>query len=164
MQLILRTVVIFTALWLVLRVAGKRQVAQMDAFDLVTVIVLGGVVTQGILQEDYSLVSALVAVGLVTFLAIGLSLLSWRSERLGRLIDGQPTILLRYGQPDEVAMRAERISMGNLLRAAREHGLRSLDEADLVVLEPDGAFSFFTKDSADESDGDDAEDHRAKAV
>lgn len=78
MELIVRTVVIFLALWLAMRVAGKREVAQMDAFDLVTIIVLGGLVTQGILQEDYSAVSAIVSLGLVTLLSVGLSWLGWR--------------------------------------------------------------------------------------
>lgn len=147
MELIVRTVVIFLALWLAMRVAGKREVAQMDAFDLVTIIVLGGLVTQGILQEDYSAVSAIVSLGLVTLLSVGLSWLGWRSPRIGALIEGTPTILVRDGEPDIAAMKAERVSMANLLAATREHGVRRLDDIDLVVLEADGAFSFFTRDS-----------------
>lgn len=161
MQLILRTVVIFLALWLVLRVAGKRQVAQMDAFDLVTIIVLGGVVTQGILQEDYSLVSALVAIGLVTLLPVGLSVLTWRFPGADKIIEGEPTILLQDGRPDETAMRAERVSMANLLAAAREHGIRDLEEIDLAVLEADGAVSFFTRRTGED---DQPPEHRAKAL
>lgn len=147
MELIVRTVVIFLALWLAMRVAGKREVAQMDAFDLVTIIVLGGLVTQGILQEDYSAVSAFVSLGLVTLLSVGLSWLGWRSPRIGALIEGTPTILVRDGEPDIAAMKAERVSMANLLAATREHGVRRLDDIDLVVLEADGAFSFFTRDT-----------------
>ncbi|GAA1772903.1 MAG TPA: DUF421 domain-containing protein [Tetrasphaera sp.] len=162
MELIIRTVVIFFALWLVMRVAGKRQVANMDAFDLVTIIVLGGVVTQGILQEDYSAVSAVVALGLVTLLSVGLSWLGWRFRKVGSVIEGKPTILLRDGRPDLRAMAAERVSEANMFAAAREHGLRSLEDADLIVLEADGAFSFFVRDDSGEADPPD--DTKAQAV
>lgn len=162
MELIVRTVVIFLALWLVMRVAGKRQVAEMDAFDLVTIIVLGGVVTQGILQEDYSAVSAIVALGLVTLLSVALSWLGWRFPAVGTVIEGKPTILLRNGNPDERAMAAERVSQANLMAAAREHGLCSLGDADMIVLEADGAFSFFTRDQGDDDDQPDTT--KAKAV
>lgn len=161
MELIVRSVVIFVVLWVAFRVAGKRQVAQLDAFDLVTIIVLGGLVTQGILQEDYSATGALTAVALITLLSVGISWLTWRFPGTRPVIEGTPTILLRDGTLDIDAMRAERVTTTQLLAAAREHGLRTLDDVDLALLEADGRFSFFTRD--DDAGGDDGDEERPLA-
>lgn len=162
MELIIRCLVVFVFLWVAFRVAGKRQVAQLDAFDLVTIIVLGGLVTQGILQEDYSATGAFTAVALITLLSVGISWVSWRFPRTRPLLEGTPTILVRDGEPDLEAMKAERVTMTQLLAAAREHGIRSLDDTDLVLIEADGAYSFFTRD--DDKAGDEgAEEGGAKA-
>lgn len=145
MDLVLRSLFAFALLWFVLRVGGKRQVAELDSFDLVVIIMIGGLATQGVLQEDYSATGALVTVAVFILLSIALSGFTWRFPRARTVIEGRPTVLLRGGVPDDEAMHAERVTMTNLLEAARSEGVRDLADVDLVVLETSGTYSFFVR-------------------
>lgn len=152
MDVAIRAFVIFLVLWFALRVSGKRAVSQLDAFELVIVIVLGDFVSQGVLQEDYSLVGAVTTVGVAVLLTVGLSAISWRFPATRSFLEGTPTVLLRRGRPDHEAMRAERIPLADLQEAARERGIRSFDDVDLIVLEPDGTYSFFQRSEPRDED------------
>lgn len=147
MDVLIRSAAMFVVVWLALRVAGKRDIAQMDAFDLVVVIVLGDLVAQGVLQEDYSFVGAITVLGVFVLASVSFSYLAWRFPRARSLLEGEPTILVRGGVADERAMRAERVTITDLEAAARGQGHAGIDEADLVVLETDGSFSFFERRS-----------------
>lgn len=155
MEVTLRAAAVFVLLWVAIRVSGKREVSQMSAFELILLVTLGDLVAQAVLQEDYSLVGATVTVGVFTMLSVLLSWMSWRFPKTRNALESTPTILLRDGVPDETALRAERMPMDDLLEAAREHGVRDLADVDLVVLETDGRFSFFTRDRSpgDEGEG-----------
>jgi uncharacterized membrane protein YcaP (DUF421 family) len=80
-----------------------------------------------------------------TLLSILLSWLSWRFQRSRRLLEGEPTILIKNGHVDDEVLRYERLPVDDVLAAAREHGIRDLADVDLMVLEADGTFSVFTK-------------------
>jgi len=145
MDVIIRATLVFALLWFVLRVSGKRQVTQLSAFELILLVTLGDLISQTVMQEDYSLTGGALAVATFTLLSILLSWVSWRFAPARPVLDGQPTILLRDGDVDEDVLRYERLPLDDLLAAAREHGVRDLADVDLVVLEADGTFSFFTR-------------------
>ena len=83
-------------------------------------------------------------------MSILLSYLSWRFPRTRPVLDGEPTVLLTDGNVDEKVLRYERLPLDDVLVAAREHSVRDLADVDLVVLEPDGTFSFFKKGHDDD--------------
>lgn len=145
MDVLIRAAAMFLVVWVALRVAGKRDIAQMDAFDLVVVIVLGDLVAQGVLQEDYSFVGAMTVLGVFVLASVAFSYLAWRFPRARSILEGEPTILVRGGEVDERAMRAERLTITDLEAAARGNGHDGLGGVDLVVLETDGSFSFFER-------------------
>jgi len=146
MDVALRAIIIFVFLWLALRISGKRAIAQLDAFDLVVLVVLGDLVSQGVVQEDYSLVGAMIVVAVFVVLSMGLAWVNRRFPATHPVLEGRPTILLHDGTPDEAAMDAEQITLSDLHEAAREQGVRHLAELDLIVLEPDGRYSIFKRD------------------
>ena len=78
-----------------------------------------------------------------------MSYVGWRFPRTRPVLDGEPTVLLTDGDVDEKVLRYERLPLDDVLVAAREHSVRDLADVDLVVLEPDGTFSFFKKDQDD---------------
>lgn len=145
MDIVIRAAVVFVLLWFVLRVSGKRQVTQLSAFELILLVTLGDLISQTVLQEDLSLTGGALAVATFTLLSVLLSWLSWRFARSRRLLEGEPTILIKAGHVDDEVLRYERLPMDDVLAAAREHGIRDLADVDLMVLEPDGTFSVFTK-------------------
>ena len=150
MDVIIRATIVFALLWFVLRVSGKRQVTQLSAFELILLVTLGDLISQTVLQEDLSLTGGALAVATFTLLSILLSWVSWRFAPTRPVLEGEPTILLRDGDVDEDVLRYERLPLDDLLAAAREHGVRDLADVDLVVLEADGTFSFFTRSGSSE--------------
>lgn len=146
---VLHSAAVFAFLWLVMRVVGKREMSQMSAFDLVLVVVLGDLVTESVLAEDTSLTAAVTAVSVFALLTIAASWASWRWPRRRAFFEGIPTPLISHGRILHEALRLERVTVDDLREAARAEGHRSLDEIEWAVLEPDGQFSFFTKENPD---------------
>lgn len=150
MDVVIRSIVVFVLLWFALRISGKRQVTQLSAFELILLVTLGDLISQTVLQEDYSLTGGALAVGTFTLLSVLVGWVSWRFPKTRPTLDGRPTVLLERGDVDEEMMRYERLPLDEVLAAAREHGVKDLADVDLLVLEADGTFSFFTR-SGDES-------------
>lgn len=146
MEIILRAAVIFTVLWLVTRVVGKRELGQLSAFELVLLVTMGDLVQQGVTQEDYSLTGAVLAVATFALLSVLLSYVSWRFPRTRPAVEGQPAVVVRDGRMQGDVMRMERLPDTDLLEAARKQGIRDLSHVDLAVLENDGSVSFFRRD------------------
>lgn len=145
MEIILRATVIFTVLWLVTRVVGKRELGQLSAFELVLLVTMGDLVQQGVTQEDYSLTGAVLAVATFALLSVLLSYVSWRFPRTRPAVEGQPAVVVRDGRMQGDVMRMERLPDTDLMEAARKQGIRDLADVDLAVLENDGSVSFFRR-------------------
>lgn len=153
MDVLLRSLVIFVFLWLIVRVGGKREVAQLSAFDMILLITVGDLVSQGIVQEDYSLTAAIIAVATFSVAGIVLSSASIRFPAFRPWIAGRPRIVVRNGEPLLDTLKGERMTIQDIHEAAREQGIRRMSDIELCVLETDGGFSFFTTGSEDERDG-----------
>jgi uncharacterized membrane protein YcaP (DUF421 family) len=161
MDVVIRSLVIFLLLWLVIRVSGKREVAQLSVFDLILLVTVGDLVSQGVVQEDYSLTAAVVAVATFALAGVGLARLGFWLPRLRPVLAGTPRIVVRDGEPVMDVLKSERITMDDVFEACRNQGVRSLRQVELCVLETDGSFSFFTTGPDDDREGarDDHEVH-----
>lgn len=142
MDIFVRSIVVFLLLWVVLRVVGKREVAQLNAFDMILLIVMGDLVSQGVVQEDYSLTSAAIAVLTFALFGVAVSWISFRYPKARAFLDGQPQLIIRNGVVLHDVLTAERLTTDDLSEAARENGIRDLSTVEVCVLEPDGTFSF----------------------
>ncbi len=148
MDVLIRALVVFTFLWLVVRISGKREVAQLSAFDMILLVTLGDLVAQGVVQEDYSVTAAIIA---VTSFSVASMLLAWVGTRFPfarPTLAGRARIVVRDGEPLLDVLAGERMTIDDLHEAAREKGIRSLRDIELCVLETDGGFSFFTNESS----------------
>ncbi|MGZ4603526.1 MAG: DUF421 domain-containing protein [Kineosporiaceae bacterium] len=149
MEIVVRAAVLFLFLWLVTRGVGKRELAQLSAFELVLLVSMGDLVQQGVTQEDYSITGAVLAIGTFALLSVSLSYASWRFPGSRRVLEGRPTVVVRDGEPQEEVLRYERLPVTELMEAARKQGIRDLAEVDLAVLENDGTLSFFRRSTSD---------------
>ncbi|CAA9376494.1 MAG: probable membrane protein yetF [uncultured Nocardioides sp.] len=152
MDILIRALVIFTFLWLVVRIGGKREVAQLSAFDMILLVTVGDLVAQGVVQEDYSLTAAVIAVATFTLAGIVLNAVAFRYPRFRPWLAGRARVVVRDGEPLLETLAGERMTIADLNEAARQQGIRRLRDIELAVLETDGAFSFFTVDSRDDDD------------
>jgi uncharacterized membrane protein YcaP (DUF421 family) len=153
MDILIRSLAIFLFLWLIVRVGGKREVAQLSAFDMILLITVGDLVSQGILQEDYSVTAAVIAVATFAVAGMVLNSLAFRYPRFRPWLAGRARIVVRDGEPLLNTLAGERMTIQDVHEAARQQGIRRLSDIELCVLETDGSFSFFTRGEEDERDG-----------
>lgn len=152
MDILIRSLLIFLFLWFVVRVGGKREVAQLSAFDMILLITVGDLVSQGIVQEDYSVTAAVIAVATFTLAGIVLNAITFRWPRFRPWLAGRARIVIRDGEPLLETLSGERMTIQDVHEAARQQGIRRLSDIELCVLETDGSFSFFTRNE-DDHDG-----------
>ena len=145
MELVLRATVIYFFLWLVTRGVGKRELSEMTAFELILLVVMGDLIQQGVTQEDMSVTGAILAVGTLAFWIIVFAYVTFRFKSTRSVLEGVPIVVIRDGEPLDEAMKLERVALDELKEEARDQGLADLREIRLGVLEPDGKFSFITK-------------------
>jgi uncharacterized membrane protein YcaP (DUF421 family) len=136
---------LFGALLVVLRVTGKRELAQMSPFDLVMLYVIGDVTAEAVVGEDTSFIGAMAIVSVLALLTVLVSWISYRFPRSRPTLDGVPCIVVRDGVPDRTVMRREHLTVDDVDEAARSQGIRDLADIELAILEPSGHFSFFTR-------------------
>lgn len=137
-----RSVVIYAALFVALRVFGKREVGQFTLFDLVLVLLVANAVQPAMTGPDSSLLGGLIIVVVLFVLDRGIDALRFRSPTFRSLLVGHPTIIARDGQWIPEAMRREHIDQDDVEMMMREHGLDSIEDVKLAMLELDGTISF----------------------
>ena len=141
LQIVVRTGVIYLLVLIGVRLSGKREVGQMTPFDLTLLLLLSNSVQNAMTGPDTSLLGGAVAAGTLLILNYLVADLSGGSRRLRRLIQGQPSLLVHDGKIIEEHMAREHVSMDELHRALREHGIHACDQVALAVLEVDGSIS-----------------------
>jgi uncharacterized membrane protein YcaP (DUF421 family) len=148
-EIVIRALVVFVFLWLVTRAVGRSTLGELSTFELLLYVTMGDLVQQAITQQDYSVTAGLLAVGTFALLTVALSWLQWRFPRSRPVVTGRPVLVYADGAPVEEGMRRQRLSVADLLVAAREQGIRSTTDIEYAVLEADGRISFFTHGSED---------------
>src|SRR5215467_7474190 len=142
---ILRPIIVYVALVIGLRLAGKRELAQLNPFDLIVLLTLSNTVQNAIIGEDNSVTGGLI--GAATLLALNHFVVKYlyNHEGLDRLIEGDPDVLIDAGQINPDRLKAELMTRAELEVAAHKQGFASLDEIDRAVLDPGGNIAFFAK-------------------
>jgi len=141
LQIVLRTAVIYLLVLIGVRLSGKREVGQMTPFDLTLLLLLSNSVQNAMTGPDTSLLGGIIAACTLLLVNYGVAGISGSNRRLRRLIQGQPTLLVHDGKIIDAHMARERVSMDELHRTLREHGISSCDQVALAVLEVDGSIS-----------------------
>ena len=136
-----RTLAVYLALLVGLRVSGKREMGQMTVFDLVVLLLLANAVQNAMVGPDTSLLGGILAAGVLLAANALVAGMGLRSPRFRRLVEGAPTLLVLHGKIIPQNMRREEVDEESLLAALREHGLADISQADMAVLEIDGSIS-----------------------
>ena len=144
-EIILRTAVVYAALVLGFRLTGKRQIGQMAPFDLVVILLIANAVQNAMVGPDTSLAGGLISAAALLLLNQTVIRLRDRIPRIGRLVEGTATVLIADGRPVAEHLRRENIDTDDLEQAFREHGIESIEDVQLAVLEVDGTISIVPK-------------------
>ena len=141
LQIVLRTGVIYLLVLIGVRLSGKREVGQMTPFDLTLLLLLSNSVQNAMTGPDTSLLGGAVAAGTLLILNYLVAEVSGTNRRFRRLIQGEPSLLVHDGKIMDAHLAREHVSLDELHRALREHGINSIDQVALSVLEVDGSIS-----------------------
>jgi uncharacterized membrane protein YcaP (DUF421 family) len=145
-EITLRTAVVYLVIWIGLRLTGKREVGQMMPLDLAMLILLANAVQNAMTGPDTSLIGGLVAATTLLIINAGLTRVAWRHRKIRRFVEGTPTLLIRHGKILNENLTKEKLDIDDLHQALREHGIVSVAEVALAVLEIDGAISVLKND------------------
>ena len=149
MDIVLRASAIFILLYVLLRLFGKRQLGQMTPFEFVGLVVIGDFVQQAITHNDYSVTAGILAVATFGFWSLVLGWVSYRSDTMRRLLEGQPRILIQDGKLLDKVLQRDKITEAEVLSEMRLSGIAQLDDVQWGILEPSGKISFLKR--ADQS-------------
>jgi uncharacterized membrane protein YcaP (DUF421 family) len=150
MESVLRAAVIYLFTLAVVRLSGRRTLAQLTPFDLVLIFIVSEAIQQAMLIDDYSITNAAMLVVTLFSIDILLSYAKLHSALLAAVLDGVPTVLVEDGQPAERALRKARVQISDVLEAARkDHGLEKLEQIKLAVLEISGEITVVPAEGQD---------------
>ena len=136
---VIRTVAVYLGILIVIRIAGKRLMGQMNSQDLVVVLLLSNVVQNAIIGEDNSLIGGLIGAAVLVLVNAGLDRLTLRSPRLAWLLDGRPTVVVSDGLLDHRALLHLGMTPEELDNAIQAQGADSLSQVRRVAVEPGGS-------------------------
>jgi uncharacterized membrane protein YcaP (DUF421 family) len=140
LEKILRPIIVYVCLVLFLRLFGKRELAQLNPFDLVVLLCLSNTVQNSIIGDDNTVSGGII--GVLSLLSVNylVSRLLFHAPRLNKAVSGVETVLIRHGQVDWQAMKQEALTELELKSVLHKQGLRDYSQVAKCVLEPSGNF------------------------
>ena len=142
MDLILRAAIAFAVVLLFTRLMGRRELAQMQPFDLILLVVVGDLIQQGVTQNDLSVTGLVLVISTIGVLQVAVSYLNFRFRRLRPVLNGEPVVVIENGRVIEANLKRERVSIEDLAEEARLSQISSFDQVRWAVLETSGRVSF----------------------
>ena len=148
-EIVLRTTVMYLYTLLLIRLLGKRGLGQLSVFELVILIALGSAVGDPMFYEDVPLVHGLIVITVIIALERLLVKLTQRNQRIERMIESVPVLLVKDGVLLSDAIDKEDLSKEEVYMGLRQEGVESLGEIKRAYLEPSGRISVFKRSSPD---------------
>jgi uncharacterized membrane protein YcaP (DUF421 family) len=146
MESVIRGAAIYIVLLIIMRLSGRRTMAQMTPFDFVLLLIIAETTQQALLGDDFSIINAVVLIVTLIVIDIGLSYLKEYSPVADKLLDGTPTVLIRDGKLDRRALKRSRMDEDDIMVAARHsQGLEKMSDIKHAVLETDSGISIVPK-------------------
>jgi len=129
-----------------IRIFGKKELAQLSIFDIVFVLLISNSVQNAMVGTDTSLIGGIIAACTLFLLNFLFKHILFRSKRISLLLEGEPVILVSKGKIKDKNLRKAEITTDELLEAVHEHGVKSIYDVDIAMLEVDGNISIMSDD------------------
>jgi uncharacterized membrane protein YcaP (DUF421 family) len=145
-RIIISTSVIYLFIVVAIRLFGKKELAQLSVVDMVFILLISNAVQNAMVGPDSTLSGGLVAASTLFIMNYIFKYLQYRFPKFGKIVDGDATMLIYKGKILESHLRRAKISHDELMEAIREHGVATVNEVDLAILEVDGNISVLSKE------------------
>lgn len=142
----LRVVVVYLLIVLIFRLTGKREIGELGIIDLVVFIMIGELAVIAIERYNESFFKPMLSMGILVLIQIISSHLSLRSRNFRKLVDGEPSIIIKDGKIIEKQMKKQRYNFDDLLMQLRENNIRYISDVEFAILEPTGKLSVIKKE------------------
>ena len=143
---VIRPILIYATLVFFLRLFGKRELAQLNPFDLVVLLTLSNTVQNAIIGDDTSVSGGVVGAFTLLALNYGISFLKFKNQKIEALIEGKPVTIVSGGKMNKKALRRELLSKEDLDILAHREGFENADDIEKCILDPSGSFLVDGKD------------------
>lgn len=140
-RIVFSTLAVYLFIVIAIRIFGKKELAQLSVVDLVFILLISNAVQNAMVGPDSSLGGGLVAASTLFLFNYILKYLQYRFPKLSKVVQGDASMLIYKGRILDEHLKKARISQDELMEAVREHGVESVTEVDLAVLEVDGNIS-----------------------
>lgn len=147
MNPVFRALIVITILWFVLRVSGRRTLAEITTFDFILLLIVGDITQQALVGDDYSIMTMALVLVTVVLVDVAMGRLAITSKTMGHVLESVPVVVVDDGEVLQEVMDREGVDLEEVLTAAREvHGLKALDEIRYAIVERHGAISIVPKE------------------
>ena len=135
------TLAVYLFIVIAIRLFGKKELAQLSVVDLVFILLISNAVQNAMVGPDSTLMGGLAAASTLFLINYLFKYLQYRFPKFGKIVQGDATMLVYKGKVIDAHMRSAKISTDELMEAVREHGVKSITEVDLAIMEVDGSIS-----------------------
>jgi uncharacterized membrane protein YcaP (DUF421 family) len=149
--IIARTLIVYLAVMIGIRLSGKRELGQMTALDFVLLLLVANTVQNAMTGPDTSVNGGLIAAATLLIANFVVTRLILKNRAARKFIDGSPTMLIYHGKVIQKHLDAEKITIDDLNQALREHAVAAIEEVSIAVLEIDGSISVVKNDEMPKS-------------
>lgn len=145
-KIIFSSVIVYLFIIVAIRLFGKKELSQLSIVDLVFILLISNSVQNAMVGSDSSLLGGLIAASSLFVLNYSLKVFLYRFPKVGRLIQGEPLLLIYKGKINHKNITKAKLTLDEVKEAVREHGIVLLTDVDLAVLETDGNISIISND------------------
>ena len=149
MEIVLRATAMFAVIYLLLRLLGKRELGQMAPFEVISLVVIGDLIQQGITHNDFSITGATLAIVTFAFWTVVLGWLAYLFPRLRGTLEGQPRVIIRDGERLRDNLRRDRMTATEGESEMRLAGIGRIGDVAWAIREPNGKISFIGRSDAE---------------
>lgn len=146
MDTVLRIAFIYFFLMLAIRLMGKRELSEMSAFELVTLLLVPEIFATALSREDYSMTHAVIGAATLFTLVFITSLFTFRFKRIEEVVEGKPTVLVHNGRFIERHLKRERLTADEIFTEMHKAGIADLTQVRWAILEMDGKIAIIPAD------------------
>lgn len=143
--LVIRTIILYFITMLSMRAMGKRQIGQLQPFELVVILIISEMATIGVESNGTSIFNSILPIVTITVLQMTIALLNLKSQTLRTIICGKPIIIISNGEIMEEKMRELRLNTNDLLEQLRAQGYFNVAEVEFAIMETNGQVSIMPR-------------------
>ncbi|KAF1679467.1 DUF421 domain-containing protein [Bacillus mexicanus] len=145
-----RTIILYFVILVIFRFMGKREIGELSILDLVVFIMMAEIAVLAIENVEDHLFHTILPMLVLMIIQVTFAYFSLKNRKIRQLLDGKPTIIIKYGEIDEGAMRSQRYNFDDLMVQLRENSIDRVADVSFAILEPSGKLTVIKKENSGE--------------